>query len=93
MAKSAFSVTAPPQPSIATRAELDALRAARPRLEPQRALTMDGDDGADVHRQLNAQAELRITDLSHRLETMRKTMKRDNGKAQVRGKPTRDFGR
>ena len=91
MAKVPFKAAGAPK--IPTRAELDALRSARPALEAGQHLTMDGWDAAEVRRSLNDLAESRIRLLENRLEQSRDRLRQGHTKAQIRGRAKHDFGR
>ncbi|MEM6463199.1 MAG: hypothetical protein AAF724_14910 [Pseudomonadota bacterium] len=91
MTKLPFKAAA--SPKIATRAELDALRGARPKSRPVQELTPPSLGGAEIRRTVNELAESRIKLLENRLEETRNRFRQGHAKALIRGKAARDFGR
>lgn len=80
-------------PAISTRAELEALRAARPVPQVEPHLRPDGSDADETRRDTSALSEIRISTLERRLEKARSGLLENRVKGLVRGKAGHDFGR
>jgi len=88
----AQSFAAPP-PAIATKAELDQLRASRPAPAPAMHLTPDGPAAVDVRQRLDAMHAQRIDQLQNRLQQVRDGLERDHALGQLQDRAKADFGR
>ena len=71
-------------PAISTRAELEALRSARPKPEQVLHLIMEGPDGEEARREVDVLAVLRIDQIEQRLALARLRFKGDHGAARLR---------
>ena len=80
-------------PDIATKAELDRLRANRPVPAPSRHLTPMGPDADHTRRSVHEADERRISYLEDRLQRVRDGAERDHSFARLRGHAKADFGR
>ncbi len=80
-------------PDIATKAELERLRASRPVPAPTRHLTPIGPDAEHTRRSLHEADERRISYLQDRLQRVRDGAERDHSFARLQGHAKADFGR
>lgn len=81
------------RPDIATRAELDRLRASRPVPTPSHDLTPNGPDAGDARRSAHEADERRISYLEDRLQRVRDGAERDHSFARLHGHAKADFER
>ena len=82
-----------PAPDIATKAELDQRQANRPTPAPQHVLAPSGVRAAEVHRQVNEDAERRNANLRNRLESARANMNREHALSANHGRARVQFER
>ena len=87
------SASRTPAPDIATKAELDQRLASRPTPSPQQVLTPNGVRTAEVHRQVNEEAERRIANLRNRLENAHANMNREHALSANHGRARVQFER
>lgn len=78
---------------IVTKAERDALIAARPKPKAEMHLTPEGAQKAEVKRTVNTMLEARIAAMTLRLERARESMRQDRTKALNRAKAKAGFER
>ncbi|MBU1210177.1 MAG: hypothetical protein KJ587_02765 [Alphaproteobacteria bacterium] len=78
---------------VATKAELEARIAARPKPRAELHLTPQGWEVAQVNGQINKDAERRIRALRQSLDQARHRLETGHGKALIRGKAKHAFDR
>lgn len=87
-----FAQAAPkPTPDIKTRAELDQLKAQRPKPEPQMQLTPKGPDRASVDAQVRNKQASRLAEVKQTLNDRQRAVERNFAKSANTGRARAGF--